>query len=43
MCNELPSVIANKDDNIHQIITSLREKIITDSDSIIDRINTYGY
>jgi hypothetical protein len=41
--DELPIIIANKDANINKLIGSLREKIITDSDSIIERINKYGY
>ena len=43
ICNELPKIIANKDTNINQIIVSLREKMITDSDSTIERINKYSY
>ena len=41
ICNELPMIIANKDANINKFIGSLREKIITDSDSTIERINKY--
>jgi len=43
ICNELPTLIANKDAIINKFIVSLREKIITDSDSIIERINNYNY
>jgi hypothetical protein len=43
ICDELPTIIANKDANINKFIGSLREKIITDSDSVIERINKYSY
>jgi len=42
ICNELPTIIANKDTNINKFIVSLREKIIADSESTIERINKYN-
>jgi hypothetical protein len=43
ICNELPTLIANKDENINKFVRSVRGQIIAASDSRIEWINKYGF
>ena len=43
ICNELPTIIANKDENINKFVRSIREQMIAASDTRIEHINKYGF